>query len=386
MLTMAVGTSDDVDPADAIAGAIRQCRAALGGLRPQAGLLFTAFDSFAPASLAAVREAFPGVSIMGTTSAAEISSPGGYQEDSLTLALFASDDVDITAGVGSGLGIDVEAACQMAARQALAGTKRQPKIAVVLAEGFVVDPQLTLDAMARALPEGVTIVGGTSARRDFVTVTPTYQFCDDVVATDGVAILLFSGPIAFSAAVGTGWRTIGARGTVTSSDYGAVHEIDGRPAIEFLARYLDVTGAASYGNPLAVIEADGAESYLRAIQGSDPASGSVLLAGSIPVGASVQLTTADIDEILAGTKAALAQSAADFPKGSSPQAALIFSCAVRKFVLGSRTRVEAELARAQHEPSMPLAGMYCFGEMGPIRGTPTSRFLNETFVTVLLGT
>ena len=34
---------------------------------------------------------------------------------------------------------------------------------------------------------------------------------------------------------------------------------------------------------------------------------------------------------------------------------------------------------------MPLAGMYCFGEMGPIRGTPSSRYLNETFVTVLLG-
>ena len=173
MLTMAVGQSDDVDPADAIAGAIEQCRAALGGRRPQAGLLFTAFDSFAPASLAAVRNAFPGVSIMGATSSAEISSPGGYQEDSLTLALFASDDIEITAGAGSGLGIDVEAACRAAAEQALAGTTREPKIAVVLAEGFVVDPQLTLNAMARALPPGVTIVGGTSARRDFVTVTPT---------------------------------------------------------------------------------------------------------------------------------------------------------------------------------------------------------------------
>ena len=386
MLTMAVGSSDDVDLADAIATAIEQCRAALGGLRPQAGLLFAAFDSFAPESLAAIRAAFPGVSVMGATSSAEISSAGGYQEDSLTLALFASDTVDITAGVASGLGTDVEAACQAAAAQALAGTKREPKIAVVVAEGFVVDPQLTLNAMARALPAGVTIVGGTSARRDFVTVTPTYQFCDDVVATDGVAILLFSGPIAFSAAVGTGWRTIGASGTVTRSEYGALHEIDGRPAIEFLARYLDVTGPASYGNPLAVIEAGGEQSYLRAIQGSDAASGSVHLAGSIPVGATVQLTTANTDEILAGTQAALARATAEFPGGARPEAALIFSCSVRKFLLGSRTHVEAELAQAEYGPAMPLAGLYCYGEMGPVRGTPTSRYLNETFVTVLLGT
>jgi len=386
MLTMAVGTSDDVDPGDAIASAIEQCRVALGGSTPQAGILFTAFDSFSPETLGAVRAAFPGVSIMGATSAAEISSPGGYQEDSLTLALFASEEVDITAGVGSGLGVDVDAACQTAAAQALAGTRREPKVAVVLAEGFVVDPQLTLNAMARALPEGVTIVGGTSARRDFVTVTPTYQFCDDVVARDGVAVLLFSGPIAFSIAVGTGWRTIGASGIVTQSEYGALHQIDGRPAIEFLARYLDVTGPASYGNPLAVIEAGGEQSYLRAIQGSDPDSGSVRLAGSIPVGATVQLTTANTDEILAGTKDALARAAADFPAGSRPEAALIFSCSVRKFLLGSRTRVEAEMASTQYGAAMPLAGLYCYGEMGPVRGAPTSRYLNETFVTVLLGT
>ena len=98
------------------------------------------------------------------------------------------------------------------------------------------------------------------------------------------------------------------------------------------------------------------------------------------------LDTANTDEILAGTKDALARAAADFPGESQPEAALIFSCSVRKFLLGSRTRVEAEMASSEYGPAMPLAGLYCYGEMGPVRGTPTSRYLNETFVTVLLGT
>jgi hypothetical protein len=46
MLKMAVGHSDDVDAADAIASVIEQCRAALDGLSPQAGILFAAYDSF----------------------------------------------------------------------------------------------------------------------------------------------------------------------------------------------------------------------------------------------------------------------------------------------------------------------------------------------------
>jgi hypothetical protein len=382
---MAVGQSDDVDPSDAIATAIDACRAALGGRSPQAGIIFSAFDSFDPSIVTAVRDAFPGVSIMGSTSAAEISSDG-YREDSVTLALFAADGVDVTTGLGRGLGHDVEAACADAVGQARAATGREPKVCIVLAESFVVDPQRTLDAMARALPADVTIVGGTSARRDFVTVSPTYQFCDDRVAEDGVAVLLFSGPIASSVAVGSGWRTIGATGTVTRSTYGSVQEIDGRPAIDFLARYLDATGPAAYGNPLAVNDVGSDEAYLRAIQGSDPVTGSVMLAGSVPVGATVQLTTADTDQILAGTRDALVRAGQTFPAGARPEAALIFSCAVRKFVLGSRTKVEAEMAHEVLGPNVPFAGLYCYGEFGPVRGTPTSRLLNETFVTLLLGT
>jgi hypothetical protein len=386
MLTMAVGNSDDVDLTDAIATVIEQCRASLGGLRPQAGILFAAFDSFDPLIVTAVREAFPGVAVMGSTSAAEVSSVNGFQEDSITLALFASDSVDVTVGLGAGIGDDVAAACESAANQALAGTQREPKLCVMFAEGLTDDPQRAIDALAKALPDGVVIVGGGSARRDFSSTGLGYQFCNDIVVTDGIVVLLFSGLIAFSTAIGTGWRTIGATGIVGRSGPGVVYEIDGRPAAEFLARYLDVTGPASFGNPLAVVEAGGDESYLRAIQGSDPVSGSVSLAGSVPVSATVQLTTADIDDILAGTKAALARATAAFPAGSHPEAGLIFSCAVRQFLLGSRTQVETEMAKSEFGATMPLAGLYCYGEIGPVRGAATSRLLNETFLTVLLGT
>jgi hypothetical protein len=386
VFTMAVGHSDDVDPMDAIAVVIDQCRVALQGLTPQAGILFAAFDSFDPSVLAAVTASFPGVTVMGSTSAAELSSVNAYQEDSVTLALFASDSVDVTVGLGATLGDDVDAACMAAAQEALGGTQRDPKLCVVLTEGLVGDPQLALEGMARHLPAGVVVVGGASARRDFASANLGYQFCGDRIVQQGVAVMLFSGPIAFSTALGTGWRTIGVRGTVTRSESGSVHEIDGHPATEFLARYLDVTGPGAFGNPLAVVEAGADESYLRAIQGSDPVSGAVHLTGSVPVGATVQLTTADTDDILAGTQAALERAKADFPTGAQPEAALIFSCAIRQFLLGTRTQVEAQLARTEYGASIPLAGLYCYGEIGPITGAATSRFFQETFLTLLLGT
>ena len=100
MFTMAVGQGDDVDPSDAIATAIDQCRATLGGHAPQAGILFSAFDSFDPSILAAVAAAFPTATVMGTTSAAEISRSTATTRTRSSLAMFASDTVDITAGHG----------------------------------------------------------------------------------------------------------------------------------------------------------------------------------------------------------------------------------------------------------------------------------------------
>ena len=385
MLTMAVGHSDDVDPGDAIATAIDECRATLAGRSPQAGIFFCTVDSFDPSLVARVREAFPSINLMGSTSASEISSVKGYMEDSMTLALFASDDIDFTVGFGAGLATDLEGACRAAATQAMAGTSREPKVCVMMTEAFIVDPQLTLNAMSAALPGDVVVLGGTSARSDFTAVTPSYQFANDQVAEDGVAILLFSGDLKFSTAVGNGWRTLGPKGVVTRSEYGAVHEIDGRPAVEFLARYLDVSGPATYGNPLAVFEGGTDEFYIRAVPAIDTESGSVSLAGSIPVGAEVQLTTANTDDILGGTRDALERAGKAFPAGAEPEAALIFSCAVRKFLLGSRTHQEAELTAEVLGSSIPVAGTYCYGEVGPVKGVVHSRWLNETFVTLLLG-
>ncbi|HEX2754503.1 MAG TPA: FIST N-terminal domain-containing protein, partial [Candidatus Limnocylindrales bacterium] len=124
---MAVGHSDDVDAADAIAIAIDQCRAQLGGIVPQAGVLVAAFDSFDPSLVAAVRDAFPGVALMGSTSSAEMSSTSGFLEDSVSLAMFASDAIDVTAGLGVGLDTDVDAACRAAITEARSTTQREPK-------------------------------------------------------------------------------------------------------------------------------------------------------------------------------------------------------------------------------------------------------------------
>jgi hypothetical protein len=386
MLRMAVGHSDDVDPDDAIAAAIEGCRSGLGGLAPQATVLIAAFESFQPTMLAAVHDAFPGAAIVGATSAAEISSVAGFQEDSVSLTAFASDVADITVGFGRGLEADVEQACRTAVRQARAATAKPPKACVVLTENFVVDAQRTIDGIAAALPEGVVILGGGSARERIIETRPTLQFAGGEVADDAVAVLLFSGPLAVSTAVGTGWRTIGRRGVVTRARSGVVEAIDGRPALEFVASFIGTPGPGLAANPLAVFEDSSNDFYLRTMLPSTTAPGAVTVMGSIREGLQVQLTTATTDEILGGARASIAEAVEHFPPGVRPEAALVFSCAIRKSLLGTRTQSEAEIVRSVLGADVPVAGLYCFGEIGPIAAAGGSRILNETFVTLLLGT
>lgn len=378
---MAVGHSDDVDPDDAIADAIEQCRSGLGGLSPQAAILVAAYESFRPATLDAVQRAFPGTAIVGATSAAEISSVGGYQEDSVSLTAFASDVVDVTVGFATGLGTDLEGACRAVAAQALAATELAPVACVVLTATFIADPQRTIDALAAALPDGVVILGGGSARETFRDVGQTLQFGRGEVSDDGIAVVLFSGPVAISTAVGTGWTTIGRRGTVTRSGEGRIDEIDGQPALAFVSRYVDDPGP---GLTLAVFEDSSDDFYLRTMLPSPATALNIM--GSVREGLQVQLTTAGTDGILAGARSSVEQALERFPATASPEAALIFSCAGRRALLGSKTRVETELVRSVLGSAVPVAGLYCYGEIGPFRDAPGSRLLNETLVTLLLGT
>ena len=101
-------------------------------------MLFSAFDSFDPSLVAAVRAAFPGVSVMGSTSAAEISSVERLPRGLVTLALFASDTATSRPGLGAGLATRCRCGLPGGRRpRRWPRPTREPKLGVVFAEGFV---------------------------------------------------------------------------------------------------------------------------------------------------------------------------------------------------------------------------------------------------------
>jgi hypothetical protein len=244
-------------------------------------------------------------------------------------------------------------------------------------------------AVVRALSKSLgdlscPIVGGTSGdHRAFAT---TYQFCNGKVYSDSIPVLLFWGGLHVSHGVASGWRPVGPIHEVTSAEGNRVAEIDGRPVMEI---FRDYWGDASLGVlgqfPLAVIDPSDPDAfYLRAVFSTNPEDGSATFAAEVPQGSKVRITEVLRKGILEGSTQAMEQAVRDFP-GDEPSGALVFSCAARKWLLGTRVGEEAGILEAVLPPSVPLFGFYCFGEIAPLQRGGEPRFHNETCVALLFG-
>jgi hypothetical protein len=388
MFRMAVGHSDDIDLDAALATVFEQCDAALAGAAPKAGLLMAAWEADHRSIVDAVRARYPGIELAGSTTAGEMSSVLGFQEDSIALTLFASDTVEITAGLGAGLRSDVRAATEAAVDQARAKATLEPSLCLAMPAIGLGQAGDILEGLRAALGNDVPILGGGAAHAD-PSQNPadgiSRQVVGDTLAEGAIAILLFSGPLDFSFGVETGWRGVGQRATVTRSSPEGVVAIGGRPAVEFYDRYLGRADQPALANPLAVFEGDTADFYLRTPTMFDRDSGLVSFLGVIPEGATVQITVAATDEIVEGARASIADALAAFPGGRTPGGALLYSCVTRRFLLGTRAGREIEQVREELGNDVPVAGFYCVGEIAPMPQADVSQFHNATMVAVLLG-
>jgi hypothetical protein len=101
----------------------------------------------------------------------------------------------------------------------------------------------------------------------------------------------------------------------------------------------------------------------------------------------VRITVADRGNILDGCRASIKKDFAGYPHGKKPDAALFFSCASRRDLLGTRTKEEFGIIGSVIGDEVPVCGFYGYGEIGPRdRSDEASRFHNETFVSLIIGT
>lgn len=292
----------------------------------------------------------------------------------------------MTIGLGNDVSKDVGAACAQAVAMAMNKASQSPTLCISLPESLTASAQQIVEGLQQSLDDNVPILGGTAG--DAFKLTGTRQFCGTEVCSDSVPVLLFSGPLVFSTAVASGWKPMGEPGLVTRSEVSMVYEIDGSPAIEFYKQRLGDHAVPGPECPVAVLDEAGDVICLRAtIDTGIRENGAIQFLGDVREGSMVQMTVADRGAILEGCKNSIDRAFAGYPHGKTPAAALLFSCAGRKLLLGTRTGEEVDIVKSVIGSQIPVCGFYGYGEIGPLNNQDAvSKYHNETFVSLILGT
>ena len=382
MFRVAVGHSNDTDSDSEIEEVLEQCLISLAGEVPAAGILFAAIDFEHSLILQEINRAFPGIELIGCTSDAEMSSVLEFEEDSLALMLFCSDEVEIRAGIGRGLSQDAVTATKQAVEQAQAKSSlKSHQLCLTTPESLTADGVSIINGLKLELGEKFPILGGLAC--DSWKFHQSYQFFQTEVLSDSVPILLFSGKLLFSYGVANGWVPIGRKAVVTSSEQNILYEIDNQPALNFYDDYFaGLTPSPEY--PLAILDPQTNEFYTRAPYNCDRESKSIYYLAQIPEQAVVQIAQASREDILAAAKTSITKALNSYP-GTQPQAALFFSCLARHQLLGTRTKEEYDLAQDSLSEAVQSCGFYTNGEISPLQNNTPSRLHHDTFVTLLLG-
>ncbi len=288
-------------------------------------------------------------------------------------------------GSGGGIESDTGAAVEKAVASLRSSLGAEPDLVFVLSDGIRTDGCLLVQELRRRLH--APFFGGLAA--DDRQFERCGLFAGDAAVDDTLLLLGAAGPLPFRLNAASGWRPMGEYGVVESCERNSILRIAGRTAQEFLTeQYGKALGELELGIvALAEYSPDGSETFsLRTASRIHGSSGALTFFGHIKEGTRVRACHASLENVVDGVKQSLSGiSAGDFRAG----AALLVSCAGRKWILPEQGHEEVKLVLDAFGSDLPLAGFPSFGEIGPYRhksGVLSEPFFhNVTFVTCLLG-
>lgn len=255
----------------------------------------------------------------------------------------------------------------------------------VISEGSFVNGSSLISGLEKRLKNTVSITGGMCGDDARFQKTLT-SYKESPKEGEVVVVGLYGESLEITFASHGGWMPFGPEREITKSKDNVLYEIDGKPALDLYKKYLgdkaDKLPQASLLYPLNVKHVDKDKPVVRTILSINNDDNSMVLAGDVPEGASVQLMMASVDGIAHGAEVA-AKYAMENRK-NSPNLAILVSCVGRKLVMDQRVEEEVERVREIIGTNVPMTGFYSYGEMAPFHENTFCELHNQTMTLTLI--
>ena len=398
-MIIGVGSSHADDSLQAGKEAAQIAISSFNGKKPDVAIVFASQRLKHRALLEGIKSIAGEVDMVGGTTAGEISSHG-LGDQTIALCFLASDKLSFqVAGVRGMKEKEEECGVRLAKKFMETTAVYDAKSLIIFPDGMGGDGVALLKGIQSVLGNTFEIAGGFLG--DDGQFKETFQYYNGACYRgDMVTGILISGDADYvtSTGVRSGFETIGGKIYCTKATKNVVRMFGDVRALDY---YKDLLGrerserlpGVCLEYPFGLIDSKatiGDDEYfqLRCGLAVDEKEGTITLAGSIPEGSAITLTTASRGEIIDGAKQA-AQQALEGLGGAAPKLIFMFSCIGRKIVLGRRTSEEINIVREVLGKDVPMLGFYTYGEIGPIDKSKNelqaARFHNETVVLWVLG-
>ena len=239
---------------------------------------------------------------------------------------------------------------------------------LVMSGGLAVDGDEIIAGIEAACGKGTTIIGGLAA--DSLKMERTYVFTNDKLFDYGLlALILDEEKISLGGVAVGGWKPVGMDRVITKSNGNVVYTIDNEPALDFVSRYaglkdLDTNNGMNFmisSNFQVQLKREGKHPVMRTPMQANPGDRSIIFAGSLPEGSKVKLCLLPGFEVIEATLNEFNNYKKEQPE---PDAIILFSCAGRQITLGPY--VSEEIDEIKNIWNAPLAGFFCYGEIGKV--------------------
>lgn len=264
-------------------------------------------------------------------------------------------------------------------------SKQNLRYVFIVSEGSFVNGSQLAVGMNFATDNELLITGGLCGDDDkFESTLSSYN--ENPKKGEIVAIGFYGDSLEVSFATSGGWKPFGPERIVTKSKDNVLFELDGKPALDLYKTYLgskanELPGAALL-YPLNVKSVNDDKSIVRTILNIDEKENSMILAGDIKEGSTVQLMMTGIDNLVnaaeTGAKNALSS------RKNNPELAILISCIGRKLVLNQRVEEEVEEIIEVIGKDAAVCGFYSYGEIAPFNKEQHCQLHNQTMTVTLI--
>lgn len=356
--------------AGAAAGdAVARAAATLGGARADLAFVFHSPEHHPRAAdiAAEVRRAASPAALLGCTTQAVIGGGREVEEGpaiSVWVAHLGGAEVEPFA-------VTLEETADGASAVGLPLPGESVKAVVMLGDPFTFPHQVLAELNANH--PGLPVIGGMASggRRPGEHAL----IVDGAVVEAGAVGVLLGGSLRVDALVSQGCKPIGKPYVVTEAEGPVIRQLGGRPPLERLRETLMTLAPedqrrVQYGLHLGIVideyksDLGPGDFLVRNVMGADPESGVIVVGDAVAVGRTVQFHLRDAEAADHDLRATL-ERRRDALEGAA--GALMFTCNGRgRMLFGTPDHDVRSLEAAGGR--LPVAGMFCAGEIGPVGG------------------